>query len=114
MLYKYLAIYIAMRTSYARKLPANWTGIAQFFDGLGDTTRQRILLLFEPEEEIGIKAIAALFDCSRTSIVYHLNVLEEAGLLERRRTGRDVLYRLNKKHLTDVLIRVLAYVQKES
>ena len=103
-----------MRTSYARKLPPNWTGIAQFFDALGDATRQRILLLFEPGEEIGIKAIAGLFECSRTSIVYHLNVLEEAGLLERRREGRDVLYRLNKKHLTDVMIRVLAYVQKEA
>ena len=103
-----------MRTAYSRKLPNDWSGIAQFFDALGDATRQRILLLFEPGEEVGIKAIAGLFDCSRTSIVYHLNVLEEAGLLERRRAGRDVLYRLNKKHLTDVMIRVLAYVQKEA
>lgn len=81
---------------------------------MGDTTRQRILLLFEPGEEISIKVIAALFDCSRTSIVYHLSVLEEAGLLQRRRSGRDVFYRLNKERMTDVLIRVLAYVQKEA
>lgn len=103
-----------MRTSYARKLPSDWNGIAHVFDALGDSTRQRILLLFEPEEEIGIKAIAGLFECSRTSIVYHLNVLEEAGLLERRREGRDTLYRLNKKKMMDVLIRVLAYLQKEA
>lgn len=103
-----------MRTSYAKKLPPDWKGIAQVFDALGDATRQRILLLFEPGEEVGIKAIAGLFNCSRTSIVYHLTVLEEAGLLQRRRAGRDVLYRLNKERMTDVLIRVLAYVQKEA
>lgn len=103
-----------MRTSYAKKLPNDWKGIAQFFAALGDATRQRILLLFEPGEEIGIKAIAALFDCSRTSIVYHLTVLQEAGLLQRRRAGRDVLFRLNKERMTDVLIRVHDYVQKEA
>ena len=48
---------------------------------MGDTTRQRILLLFEPGEELSIKDIAAMFDYGRSTIVHHLAVLEKAGVL---------------------------------
>ena len=67
-----------MRTTYLNTLPEHWQPVAAVFAAMGDTTRQRILLLFEPGEELSIKDIAAEFDLGRSTIVHHLAVLEKA------------------------------------
>lgn len=103
-----------MRRKYASTLPTEWRDISRLFDALGDSTRQRILLLFEPGEELGIKQIASTFALSRTSVVFHLEALETAGLLLRRKVGRDVLFRFNKDMLVNALERVVSYVKRES
>ena len=54
-----------MRTTYLKTLPEHWQPVAAVFAAMGDTTRQRILLLFEPGEELSIKDIAAEFDLGR-------------------------------------------------
>lgn len=100
-----------MRTKYARKLSKDWDGIAEAFNALGDSMRQRILLLFEPGEEIGIKQISDFFDCCRTTIVHHLTVLERAQLIARRKEGKEVYFRINKSHLVELLRRVLGYIE---
>lgn len=81
-----------MRTTYLNILPDHWQPVAAVFAAMGDTTRQRILLLFEPGEELSIKDIAAIFDFGRSTIVHHLAVLEKAGILSVRREGRQALY----------------------
>lgn len=84
---------------------------AEVLHALGDATRQRILLLFEPEEELSIKAIADLFPYSRTNMTHHITVLERAGILTRSKSGRDVFLRLNKDVLLKALESVLTYVK---
>ena len=95
------------------ELPEHWLNTAEVLHALGDKTRQRILLLFEREEELGIKAIADLFPFSRTNMTHHIAVLERAGILTRSKSGRDVFLRLNKNVLTGALESVLTYVKTE-
>ena len=102
-----------MRKQYVHEFPNHWLNTAEVLHALGDTTRQRILLLFEPEEELNIKAIADLFPYSRTNMTHHISVLERAGILTRAKSGRDVFLRLNKKILTDALESVLTYIKTE-
>ena len=102
-----------MRTQYLHELPEHWLNTAEVLHALGDKTRQRILLLFEREEELNIKAIADLFPYSRTNMAHHIGVLERAGILARSKSGRDVFLRLNKDVLTDALENVLAYAKTE-
>jgi len=102
-----------MRTQYLQKLPEHWLNTAEVLHALGDATRQRILLLFEPEEELSIKAIADLFPYSRTNMTHHITVLEGAGILTRSKSGRDVFLRLNKEVLIKALESVLTYVKTE-
>ena len=83
-----------MRTCYRTELPPHWLPTASVFAALGDETRQKILLLFEPGDELSIKDIAAQFSLGRTTIVHHLSVLEKAGILAVRRDGRLALYTL--------------------
>ena len=103
-----------MRSQYVTELPEHWLKRAEVLHALGDATRQRILLLFEPEEELSIKSIADLFPFSRTNIAHHIGVLEKAGVLSRQKRGRDVLLRIEKGVLIDALENVLIYVKTET
>lgn len=103
-----------MRKQYLNELPHHWKNTAEILHALGDTTRQRILLLFEPGEELTIKTIADLFTCSRTTITHHISVLERAGLLQRRKSGRDVYLSLERDLLIGALDNVLTYAKTET
>ena len=43
-----------MNTQYLQTLPDDWEAVARVFSALGDATRQKILLLFEPGASISL------------------------------------------------------------
>ncbi len=102
-----------MKDQFVYNLPECWAGVANIFEALGSPIRQKILLVFEREEELTIKDIADVFPYSRTSIQFHLGVLEKAGLLLRRKEGREVLFHVNKSPLLKALEQVSHYVKEE-
>lgn len=83
---------MVMRASYLRALPKNWQRIARVFTALGEEHRQRILLLFEPGENLSVGAIVAASTLSRSAVAHHLAVMREAGVLRAERVGREVRY----------------------
>jgi DNA-binding transcriptional ArsR family regulator len=95
-----------MRKQYLRELPPDWRPAAGIFAALGDETRQKILLIFEPGDELSIKEIVALFPLCRTSMTHHLGVLERAGILVVRREGRRALYQPCYAPVLDALKRL--------
>jgi len=102
-----------MRTTYLNSLPEHWQPVAAVFAAMGDTTRQRILLLFEPGEELSIKEIAAQFDYGRSTIVHHLAVLEKAGILVMRRKGRQALYSVSHDIVLDSLEKLRLFIEED-
>jgi len=102
----YKTSYVVMRTQYLKELPADWRPAAGIFAALGDETRQKILLIFEPKEELSIKEIAQMFPLGRTTVTHHLGVLEKAGILSVRREGRLALYKLVYAPVLDALKRL--------
>ena len=102
-----------MRTTYLNTLPDHWQPVASVFAAMGDTTRQRILLLFEPGEELSIKDIAAIFDFGRSTIVHHLAVLEKAGILSVRREGRQALYSVCHDIVLDSLEKLRLFIEED-
>lgn len=99
-----------MNTAYATELPAAWQPAAAVFAALGDPMRQKILLLFEPEEELPIKDIAGAFSLSRTAIVHHLDVLHRAGVLSVRRAGKSALYSVRPGMVLSALDSLRQYI----
>lgn len=81
-----------MNSSYTQFLPREWQMVTHVFAALGEPTRQKIIMLFEPGEELAIKDIAGQFDLGRTTVVHHLSVLHANGILSMRRKGRETLY----------------------
>lgn len=102
-----------MKTHYLAHLPPEWEPIAQIFGALGDGTRQTILLLFEPGERLGLKQIVDVLPLSRSAVVHHINVLEQAGLLIPEKRGREVLYRVNLERAIDALDKVKSYAETD-
>lgn len=92
-----------MKSEFADRLPEGWERFTRFFAALGDTTRQQILLMFEPGEEICVNEIARLFKISRPAISHHLKVLRNAELLICEKRGKEVYYRVNHVYCAGVL-----------
>lgn len=103
-----------MNAEFATSLPEGWERYSRFFFALGDRTRQQILLVFEPEEEICVNDIVRMFRLSRPAISHHLKVLRNAGLLLCDKRGKEVFYRVNYIHCADVLRRVHEFVSERT
>lgn len=101
-----------MNTLYLHQLPEEWEHKARIFAALGDGTRQKILLLFEAGETITLKTLVEIVALSRSAVVHHVAVLEQAGLLVARRQGREVGYVLHTAPLITCLEDVLDYARK--
>ena len=73
--------------------PAAPTQENRIFRALADPTRRAI---FESltEGEAMVKDLTARFDISQPAVSQHLAALREAGLVEGRRDGRRVFYRV--------------------
>ena len=99
-----------MKPENARELPAAWKEYERFFAALGDPCRQKILLIFEPYEELCISEIAGQFELSRPAISHHLKILREAELLVCEKRGKEVFCRVNYAHCANVLSVVHQFV----
>lgn len=100
-----------MNTSYAQHLPEEWHMVTSVFAALGDPTRQKIIMLFEPGEELAIKDIAGQFELGRTTVVHHLTVLHSNGILSMRRKGRKTLYAVEYDAVLETVQKMQLFVE---
>ena len=103
-----------MRKKIAPSIVNTWEAAAPILNALGSTTRQQILLLFEPNEQINIKTVAEQFNLSRTAVVHHINVLQDAGLLKGERVGKEVNMYVDWEELTKHLNKVSSLVESRN
>lgn len=75
--------------------------MAVTFHALGDPTRLAILSRLA-EGEAGVGELARPFSMSQPAISHHIKVLEEAGLIERRRVGTRRPCRLSPAAFSDL------------
>ncbi len=64
------------------------------YSAIADPTRREMMELLGTGE-LSITAIASHFPVSRVAISKHLAVLEQAGLVQERKVGREHRYQLN-------------------
>jgi DNA-binding transcriptional ArsR family regulator len=102
-----------MRSKTARKLPKAWLQASRVCVALGDAHRQRILLLFEPGERLGIRRILETTTLSRTALAHHLRVMREAGVLVPEKVGKEVFYRIDTAHVRAQLGAIIDYIDTE-
>ncbi|MEO8344384.1 MAG: metalloregulator ArsR/SmtB family transcription factor [Betaproteobacteria bacterium] len=99
-----------MLQSYARAIPRAWRRTARIFAALGDSHRQRIMLMFEPGERLNVGQIVAASTLSRTAVAHHLKVLRDADVLHSEKVGKEVWYRADRDAVRAALTDVLDYL----
>jgi DNA-binding transcriptional ArsR family regulator len=74
---------------------------APLFAALGDETRFRLLARLSSGGPGSITSLGATLPVSRQAITKHLAVLSDAGLVRSRRRGRERIWQLEPKRLSD-------------
>ena len=77
------------------------------FKALADPTRRRILELLR-ERDLAAGEISDQFEITKPSMSKHFNVLKEADLIQGRRNGTSIVYRLNLSLLEEALLGLLS------
>lgn len=73
-------------------MDARSDGNERLWSALGEPTRLRLLDLLLEREDVTASALASRLPISRQAVAKHLAVLERAGLVQGRRTGREVRF----------------------
>src|SRR5215470_330663 len=81
------------------------------FAALSDPTRRAVLARLSEVPELSVTALAAPFAMSLPAVLKHLDVLEVADLIRRRKSGRTVSCRLNAAPLQEAQ-RWLAHYER--
>jgi len=71
----------------------------ELWSAIGDPSRRRVLDLLVINGEVSASWLAGQVPFSRQAVSKHLVVLEDAGLIARRKQGREVLYRVEIQRL---------------
>src|SRR6202011_578110 len=81
------------------------------FSALSDPTRRAVLARLSEASELSVSTLAEPFAMSLPAVLKHLDVLEGAGLIRRRKSGRTVSCRLNAAPLQEAQ-RWLAHYER--
>src|ERR1700744_5355640 len=98
------------------------------FAALSDPTRRALLARLGEQESLSISELAQPFAMSLPAIMKHLDVLSDAGLIAREKTGRTVACRLTARPMeqamnwlnryarfwSDNLDRLAAFVEEDT
>jgi DNA-binding transcriptional ArsR family regulator len=84
----------------------------ELWSAIGDPSRRRVLDLLVRHGEASASWLAGQVPFSRQAVSKHLAVLEEAGMISRRKQGREVLYQVNGDRL-DQATRAMADVASQ-
>ncbi len=81
-----------------RKMPdeRNFQKAAELFQLISDPTRLKILWLL-CHCEVCVNNIGAAVDMSSPAVSHHLRLLKQAGLLDARREGKEMYYKLSQR-----------------
>jgi DNA-binding transcriptional ArsR family regulator len=84
----------------------------QLWSAVGDPSRRRVLDLLVRGGEASASWLAEQVPFSRQAVSKHLAVLEGAGLITRRKQGREVLFRVDAGRL-DQATRAMVELAKQ-
>ncbi|MGD9884864.1 MAG: ArsR/SmtB family transcription factor [Reyranella sp.] len=104
------------------------TALDRTFAALSDPTRRALLARLDEEDGLTVSELARPFPVSLPAIMKHLDVLSDAGLIARSKTGRTVTCRLAaapmeqamnwlahyQRYWTEQLDRLAAFLEDES
>ena len=84
--------------------------LAEFFSALSDPSRVRIIAALT-QGELNVSTLAELVGISESAVSHQLRGLRQLRLVRARKEGRQVFYRLDDEHVTELFQRGLEHIQ---
>lgn len=85
--------------------------LQDFLSALASPARQQILLAFIDGKERSVGELVAQSTAAQSTISAHLTQLHRAGLLLRRKEGKEVYYRPDRNRISALLARLSSYLR---
>ncbi len=85
--------------------------LTRTFAALGDPTRRAILAQLERKQRASVSELAQPFAIKLPAVMKHLDVLDEAGLVTRSKSGRTVTVRLRAQPMREAMEWLRRYEQ---
>ena len=79
------------------------SAIDRTFSALADPTRRRILLQLKDEPGLSVSELARPLSLKLPGMMKHLDVLSDAGLITRAKTGRTVSVNLSAEPMREAM-----------
>jgi len=79
------------------------------FQALADPTRRALLARLRSGGDLSVSELARPLPISLPAVMKHLDVLAQAGLIERAKKGRTVSVRLNPAPMEDAMKWLIQY-----
>jgi DNA-binding transcriptional ArsR family regulator len=73
------------------------------FSALADPTRRQVIRALSEQGPASATGLAADLPVTRQAVIKHLNALADAGLVTSTRRGREKLYQISPRPLTDAV-----------
>jgi DNA-binding transcriptional ArsR family regulator len=86
-------------------------GLDHTFAALADPTRRALLAQLRERDGVSVSELAEPFPVSLPAIMKHLDVLSDAGLIRRTKTGRTVTCRLTAAPMEQAMLWLHRYEQ---
>lgn len=84
--------------------------VAELFRAFSDTSRVRILSALVDGEK-NVSALAALVGISESAVSHHIRSLRQMKLVQARREGKEVYYRVEDEHIIALFQQGVKHVQ---
>lgn len=84
-------------------------GLDQTFQALADPTRRALLARLDEAEMMSVSDLARPLAMTLPAVMKHLNVLSDAGLISRAKTGRTVTCRLSPGPMREAMAWLTRY-----
>jgi ArsR family transcriptional regulator, lead/cadmium/zinc/bismuth-responsive transcriptional repressor len=72
--------------------------VAELFSAFSDTSRIRIISAII-EQELNVNTLAQMVGISESAISHHMRHLRQMGIVNARRSGKEVFYRVDDDHI---------------
>jgi len=84
--------------------------VAELLSAFSDTSRVRILSALV-DQELNVTTLAALVGVTDSAISHHLRKLRQMHIVQSRRDGKEVFYRVDDEHIIALFQQGVKHVQ---
>ena len=86
--------------------------VAELFRAFSDTSRVRILSVIV-EQEMNVSALSQLVGITESAISHHMRGLRQMRMVNSRRDGKEVYYRVDDPHIIALFQQGLRHIQEK-